>query len=283
MEIFFVRHGQSSANVTGHWQGHGDSQLSDAGREQTAALAERLKDEHFDLVVSSDLSRAADTARALGREVELDKRFREVDVGAWEGLTRPEVMERFPENVLDLRAGKPVKIGGGESWDEMHARASEALDSLIARLDEHGRAIVFTHGGVIAGLFAGFIEARDQVMGPLGRVDNTGVSAVHVSDQGRRISRFNDSAHRGPMGHYAREALEAGASITRLLVGEPAKSTGAAALMERYASAESIAAEAGRTVESEGVFAPPATGTRTDLMTVKGRVFLVAYAATRRA
>jgi len=284
MEIFFVRHGQSTANVTGHWQGHGDSQLSDAGREQATALAKRLEAERFDLVLSSDLSRAADTGRALGRELELEPRFREVDVGAWEGLTRPEVMQRFPENILDLRAGKPVKIGGGESWDEMHARATEALDELVARLDEDGRAIVFSHGGVIASLFAGFIDARDQVMGPLGRVDNTAIQAVHISDAGRRISRFNDSSHRGSVGHYAAEALEDGARIARLLSGDmPAKGAAPENVSARSDRADAIAAEAERAVDTRpGRFVPPPTGTRTDLLHVKDRTFLVAYAASTR-
>jgi len=284
MEIFFVRHGESVANVTGHWQGHGDSPLSDAGRKQAVALAARLKRESFDLVLSSDLSRAADTGRAAFEKVELDERFREVNVGAWEGLTRPDVAKRFAENVADLRAGRPVKIGGGESWDEMHARVSEALDDLIGRLDQDSRAIVFSHGGVIANLFASVIEARDQVMGPLGRVDNTAIQALFVSDAGRHISRFNDSAHLGPIGRYASEALTAGASVTRLFVGDPMESTGAAPLqgqlMERNASAETIADTADRAVHSERRrFAPPAIGTRTDLMQVEDRVFVVAYAA----
>jgi len=174
-----------------------------------------------------------------------------------------------------------MEISGGESWDEMHARVSEALDELIGRLDEDGRAIVFSHGGVIASLFAGFIEARDQVMGPLGRVDNTSIQAVHISDAGRRISRFNDSAHRGAVGHYAAEALEDGARIARLLSGDmPASDAAADNISARAEPADAIAAEAERTVDTRpGRFVPPPTGTRTDLLHVKDRTFLVAYAA----
>ena len=103
LEICFVRHAQSVSNAAGVWQGQGDSPLSELGRSQVAALRDAISGDDYDLVLSSDLSRAADTAEALGAPVEHDPRWREIDVGRWEGLTMEQVVERFPEQIAALR------------------------------------------------------------------------------------------------------------------------------------------------------------------------------------
>ena len=116
LELCLIRHAQSVSNASGVWQGYGDSPLSDTGRTQVQALHRALRQEHYDLVLSSDLSRAADTAIATGAEVEHDRAWREIDVGNWEGLTMDEVLSRFPEEIEALKARRPFPIGGGESF-----------------------------------------------------------------------------------------------------------------------------------------------------------------------
>ncbi|KPK16989.1 MAG: hypothetical protein AMJ62_02935, partial [Myxococcales bacterium SG8_38] len=154
VEICLVRHAQSVSNASGVWQGQGDSPLSDIGWRQVEALREALRREQYHLAVSSDLSRAADTAKALGVEAEHDSAWREIDVGAWEGLTMTQVVERFPEQMAALKARRTFAIGGGESWLEVFERADTSLAALRSRLPEGGRAIVFTHGGIIAAILS---------------------------------------------------------------------------------------------------------------------------------
>ncbi|MGB5413935.1 MAG: histidine phosphatase family protein, partial [Polyangiales bacterium] len=72
LEVCLVRHGQSVSNAEGVWQGQGDSPLSDLGRTQVAALGAAILGQRYDTVLSSDLSRAAETAKAAGVEVEYD-------------------------------------------------------------------------------------------------------------------------------------------------------------------------------------------------------------------
>ncbi|MBW2687894.1 MAG: histidine phosphatase family protein [Deltaproteobacteria bacterium] len=91
LEVCLVRHGQSVSNAAGVWQGQGDSPLSEIGRTQVDGLGQALAGERYDLVLSSDLSRAADTAKASGVEVEHDRAWREIHVGDWEGLTMEQV------------------------------------------------------------------------------------------------------------------------------------------------------------------------------------------------
>ena len=149
----------------------------------------------YDLAIASDLSRAADTAKALGAPVEHDAAWREIDVGAWEGLTMEQVVERFPEQIAALRERRTFEIGGGETWPEVFARADGALQRLRERLPSGGRAIVFTHGGIIASILSGLLGVRDRFPWPLGRMRNTGRTTLRFTAQSVELLAHNDDSH----------------------------------------------------------------------------------------
>ena len=195
LEVCLVRHGQSVSNAAGVWQGQGDSPLSDMGRTQVEGLGRALSEERYDLVLSSDLSRAADTAKASGVEVEHDPAWREIHVGEWEGLTMEQVVERFPEQIEALKARRTFAIGGGESWPEVFERADASLAGLRRRLPEGGRAIVFTHGGIIAALLSGLLGVREHFPWPLGRMRNTGRTTLRFSENQVELVSHNDDTH----------------------------------------------------------------------------------------
>jgi len=194
-EVCLVRHGQSVSNAEGVWQGQGDSPLSDLGRTQVGALGAALLGRRYDMVLSSDLSRAAETAKAAGVEVEHDRAWREIDVGDWEGLTMEQVVERFPEQIAALKDRQTFAIGGGESWPEVFQRADASLLALRERMPDGGRAIVFTHGGIIAALLSGLLGVRDQFPWPLGRMRNTGRTTLRFSDGQVELVAHNDDSH----------------------------------------------------------------------------------------
>jgi len=152
-----IRHGETRWNVEQRVQGHGDSPLTEAGQRQAEALARRLASERFDLLVSSDLGRALDTARALaqasGHDIRLDARFRERNFGAGEGLAYREIDVRFPDAFRPEREVDPdYAIPGGESRRAFHERVASAFESLA--LEHPGRRIVVvTHGGVLGALY----------------------------------------------------------------------------------------------------------------------------------
>jgi broad specificity phosphatase PhoE len=195
LEVCLVRHGQSVSNAAGVWQGQGDSRLSDMGRTQVEGLGRALCKERYDLVLSSDLSRAAETAKASGVEVEHDRAWREIHVGEWEGLTMEQVVERFPEQIEALKARRTFAIGGGESWPEVFERADASLAALRRRLPEGGRAIVFTHGGIIAALLSGLLGVREDFPWPLGRMRNTGRTTLQFSEKQVELVSHNDDTH----------------------------------------------------------------------------------------
>ena len=189
-----MRHGESTWNATGQWQGQQDVPLSARGRLEVRALAERLFGARFDRAIASDLSRAFETAQAVGVS-ETDRRLREVDVGAWAGLQREEVAVRFPDEVRALRSGLPVRIGGGESMAEFEARVDAVIDELAgAHRDQDVLAV--THGGVVRALATRVLGVRGR-LSPLVGVGNTSLSHV-VFESAPRLATYNDATHLEP-------------------------------------------------------------------------------------
>lgn len=204
VRLTLVRHGESTWNATGQWQGQHDVPLSARGRLEVRALAERLFGARFDRAVASDLSRAFETGQAVGVS-ETDRRLREVDVGAWSGLHREEVALRFPDEVRALRAGLPVRIGGGESMAEFEARVDAVIDELAGR--HRGQDVLaVTHGGVVRALATRVLGVRGR-LSPLVGVGNTSLSHVvfegavferAVFERAPRLALYNDATHLEP-------------------------------------------------------------------------------------
>ena len=221
VELTLVRHGESEANVSGRWQGQGDSHLSERGRQQASALARRLVHREFDRIVASDLSRARETAKALDLPFTTDEGWREINVGAWEGLTRAEVAERFPEEILRLKAGATdVPVGGGESWDDLRARVRRNFETL--RTDhEDKNVLLVSHGGAITTLISEVLGISPTPPRPLGRIANTGISTLRMDTDQPRLVSFNDTAHDHPCSEWARGRRDAGDGVLTLVSVAP--------------------------------------------------------------
>ena len=197
MLLTLIRHGESIWNATNRWQGQSDVELSPRGQIQARALAGRLFGEHFDHRVSSDLVRAADTADALGGEWLRERRFREIDVGEWAGLSRREAAAKFPEQMDALRAARDVAIGGGESMRGFEARVVSAIESLAEAYP--GREVILvTHGGVIRTVVARALAIGGDGFGMIGAA-NTSINRVSiVGGQPWRVAIYNDTLHIDP-------------------------------------------------------------------------------------
>jgi broad specificity phosphatase PhoE len=148
--LIVARHGETDWNRENRFQGHADPPLNELGRRQSEELAEALEGEGIARVYTSPLRRAAETAEIvagrLGIEVELVEALREIDVGAWSGLTRDEVAERFPAEYTRWLERAPHGFEDGESYEDLAARVMPALRRLA---DRHRSAtiLVVTHGG----------------------------------------------------------------------------------------------------------------------------------------
>jgi broad specificity phosphatase PhoE len=150
-QLLLVRHGETDWNRDGRFQGHADPPLNDAGREQARALADELAGERIDFVYTSDLVRARETAEIvagrLGADVVARSELREIDVGEWEGLTWPEIEERYPEGA---RSWHEQGYGwkSGETYDQLGERIVAALRRIAADHPAQ-RVLVVGHGGTV--------------------------------------------------------------------------------------------------------------------------------------
>lgn len=214
--LLLWRHGRTEWNATGRFQGQQDAPLDDEGRRQAARVAPHLVatglEAHDTVVVTSDLSRAADTAAELTAllrvQLRQDSRLREHGMGSWEGLTRAEVADRYPEQYADWLAGRTVRGRGGESADAVADRAVAALQDLPAA----GVAVVVTHGGTAGRLverLLGLGPEQRRVFGPLG---NCAWSELGLQGGRWRLMRHNVSVPELPVEGAVGGRPDAGAS-----------------------------------------------------------------------
>jgi glucosyl-3-phosphoglycerate phosphatase len=198
--VLVWRHGRTAWNEAGRFQGQQDPPLLEAGRVEATWAARHLVAEGVDdggvVVATSDLGRALETATALtdllGAPPRVDPRLREHGLGSWEGLTRAEVAERFPEQYADWQAGRPVRGRGGEDAAAVGARAVAALADLPAART----AVVVTHaatGGRLIEALLGLGPEHRRVVGPLA---NCAWSVLSPHGDRWRLLRHNVSAPR---------------------------------------------------------------------------------------
>jgi broad specificity phosphatase PhoE len=167
--LLLVRHGQTTWNAAGRWQGHADPNLTEAGRAEAKTLAEAMSsetDRPWTRIIASDLARARQTAtflaEALSLPLEEDSRLRELDVGEWSGQTRAEIDTTDRERLLAFESGDPsIRPGGGESRIELAERVRAVAAEWALRFP--GEAlIVVTHLGVIRALAPGAEPANAE-------------------------------------------------------------------------------------------------------------------------
>lgn len=152
--LIAIRHGETEWNKESRFQGHLNSALNDEGLAQARALAKRLAGERFDLLLSSDLGRALQTASAIalrsGHEIVVEPRLRERRMGIFQGLTPAEVLARYPQEYARFRSHDPdYVIPEGESARQLSERSIACFNDLARRHAGLTLATV-THGGVLA-------------------------------------------------------------------------------------------------------------------------------------
>jgi broad specificity phosphatase PhoE len=149
--LFLVRHGESTWNAEGRWQGQADPPLSARGEAQAAQAARTLAAlRPFDAIVASTLQRARRTAELLAATLRTDVHTHpdlvERAAGPWHGLPRSDIEASWPGWLADGR-----RPDGYEPDEDLRRRATAALAHLCRDLPG-ARILVVSHGGVIAAL-----------------------------------------------------------------------------------------------------------------------------------
>ena len=150
VELTLVRHGETDMNKEGLVQAETDMALNKVGKEQAKAAAEKLKGKKFDVIISSSMKRAVETAKIIGKELGLEVQthevFRERTMGKWNGLPVGDVRKKAgakgPGGATFLKATPPE----GESFDAFLARARKGHDWLLREFAGK-KVLLVTHGG----------------------------------------------------------------------------------------------------------------------------------------
>jgi broad specificity phosphatase PhoE len=186
-----LRHGEPTVfgRINGRLPGVG---LSEKGRAEIAAVAERLADGKIDAIYSSPLQRTRETAEILADRLGLPIRYRddviELDFGEWTGLTADEIRrdERWQmwSNCRSIAA-----IPGGESWRQVQDRVVAALFDL-QRLHPAGNVVVVSHGDVIR---AGLLFALGMPLDFYSRIEVAfaSLSTIRLDGAGIRVTGLN--------------------------------------------------------------------------------------------
>jgi 2,3-bisphosphoglycerate-dependent phosphoglycerate mutase len=198
--LIAIRHGETEWNSEGRFQGHLNSVLNEEGMAQAQALGERLAAERFDLLLSSDLGRALQTASAIamhtGHGIIVEPRLRERRMGIFQGLTPAEVQARHPQEYARFRSHDPdYVIPEGESARQLFERSIACFSELAARHAGLTLATV-THGGVLAMFYR---HARSMPLDvprdfPL---HNAGVNRFRHRAGAWQLQSWGDIAHLG--------------------------------------------------------------------------------------
>ncbi len=195
-ELVLVRHGRADGNSLHRFLGWGNVYLDEAGRRQAAAAADRLAHADIDVIVTSDLARAVETATVLGDRlgvpVEHEARLREIDNGEWTLRLPTEIATGWPDLWEAYTGGADVLRPGGERWADVGTRVVAALTELLARPE---RVAVVTHGGPVligAAWVLGIVLPGNIFQGPLALPANASVSTIAP---GPRLAGYNDIGH----------------------------------------------------------------------------------------
>jgi probable phosphoglycerate mutase len=153
-ELYLVRHGETLWNLEKRFQGQIDSPLTENGREQARILGEFLQGVSFDVLITSDLGRAEETARLVNSFLKIsafttEPLLRERNFGIFHGLNREEAEKKYPQEAAMIWSGNSdAAVPGGESKNQLRQRVQQFLDELPVKYPGK-RILAVTHGGVV--------------------------------------------------------------------------------------------------------------------------------------
>jgi broad specificity phosphatase PhoE len=189
--LILLRHGRTEWNAQRRFQGQLDPPLDEVGRVQAYEVAALVAALRPDLLVSSDAQRAMQTALVVGAVTGLDVQsmagLRERSLGHWEGLTREDVAERYPDEYADWIAGRDVSRRGGETRPQVAKRSRAVFDAL----PEVAVTVAVTHSATAMALCSSLLGMDQElhVLGPLANCHWSELIAEH-HDAGKPVWRL---------------------------------------------------------------------------------------------
>lgn len=209
MKLYLIRHGRQDSRLC-----NADAQLSQAGQNQSILLGQRLAGEGIQVLFSSGLKRAIQTAQIVNYYLNVPHymypELREISFGEMEGLSQDQIRARFGDFIKEQNKMEyDVPYPGGESAGDVVRRVIPVFRQII----DYGyeKAAVITHGGVIRAMTAHYLGmdlAKWRVLGS--SLENSGITELewHPDKRQFTLERFNDYAHLTASPELLRSAWE---------------------------------------------------------------------------
>ncbi len=199
--IYLIRHGESEGNKERRFRGWEDFPLSENGRKQVKNLGKALRNSGIEVIYSSPLVRAYDTASAVaettGAKIVVEPAFKSIALGDWEGRTIAEIEKLYPEEFkMWLETPEKLRMPGFEPISQLRRRAMRALNRIVR--ENQGKTIaVVSHTALLKVIFAGILNLTPPYFWRV-QFDTASYSlAKHSPERGYTLIFLNYTHHLG--------------------------------------------------------------------------------------
>lgn len=198
--IILVRHGETTWNVEGRYQGQEDTPLSQRGLQQGQLLAEGLRNLPIDLYISSPLQRSYQTCKFCADlhklPVATDERLLEINHGTWEGVLAKDIEAQYPQEFHQWHTQPHlVQMPGGENLEDVRRRVRAAFDDYAAAYPNQ-TILVAAHDAVNKAIICDLLELSMEHFWQI-KQDNTCINVLEYQDGIWRVVLLNSTAHMG--------------------------------------------------------------------------------------
>ncbi len=198
-DLYIIRHGQTKWNLENRIQGNLDSPLTELGLRQAGWLSDAYEDCKIDIIYTSTLDRAYNTAKIFRGDREIDiirlDELKEINFGEWEGRKFMEIKEEDPEGFNAFRfAPETFSPIGGETFKEAKARVVDAVDDILEK-NKGGKVAIVIHGAVLKLLMGHFMNHTINQVWDEPIIRPTSVSHIRFEEEDPEILKFGDVSH----------------------------------------------------------------------------------------
>lgn len=195
-KFYIIRHGQTDWNVLGKTQGHGNSELTKEGIAQAKSVSCELRD--IDLIFSSDLKRAEETAKIISNEINkeiiIDTRLREMNFGKWEGKLISEIKKEYEKTYNTWRNyPSEAQIESGENLHIIKDRVEEFFDEINKKY-QNKNILIVSHSITVRVMLLTLLGSGVENIYRI-KQDNTAINIVEFKIYGPVVIKLNDTNH----------------------------------------------------------------------------------------
>lgn len=195
MRIYLIRHASTPWNELGLWQGVVDTELSEKGIEEAKRVAEFFKGKKVDLIFSSPMRRALQTAQIISREIGyggellIDHRLRECEIQLWNGMTTEELLKAYPDEFFEWFNNLDSSLDGVESLKSVQERMYDFVEHLMLQFPVDD-VIIVSHAIALRMLISKVLGITPPNHINFG-LDNASVTILESNSRKLRVTLLN--------------------------------------------------------------------------------------------